>query len=217
MVAGYISKGLVLILELLAKDTTEQKRVWNWSLKKYYAKDSENWTSPENVTLRLCDRLDSSKPPRLENCLWPLLTLNWYGWFGDEPKKESKFYHQVLRRPHKCKTPRGLDGNGCEMYIKLKAPVQRVHVTYANLWPSWHRFRCGCLTWLLRPTPQVHIYSIWPNRRFSQWWRQQQGKRHLKTNICAVVTILRLSHLVGILQCWRSTLKLDWCARQYRD
>ena len=77
------------------------------SLNKCYAKDSENWTSPENVTLRLCDRLDSSKPPRLENCLWPLLTLNWYEWFGDEPKKESKFYHQVLRRPHKCKTPRG--------------------------------------------------------------------------------------------------------------
>ena len=30
MVAGYISKGLVLILELLAKDTTEQKRVWEF-------------------------------------------------------------------------------------------------------------------------------------------------------------------------------------------
>ena len=30
MVAGYISKGLVLILELLAKETTEQKRVWEF-------------------------------------------------------------------------------------------------------------------------------------------------------------------------------------------
>lgn len=30
MVAGHISKGLVLILELLAKDTTEQIRVWEF-------------------------------------------------------------------------------------------------------------------------------------------------------------------------------------------
>ena len=39
--------------------------------------------------------------------------------------------------------------------------------------------------------------------------RQQQGKRHLKRNICAVATILRVSHFDHILQCWRSTQKLD--------
>ena len=49
------------------------------------------------------------------------------------------------------------------------------------------------------------------NREF---WRQQQEKRHLKINTCAIVTILRLSHLVRILQCWRKTLKLDWCPRR---
>lgn len=63
---------------------------------------------PENVTLRLCDHLlDSSKPRRLKNYVRTHLTLNWYEWFGDKTKKESKFYHQVLRRPHKCKTRRG--------------------------------------------------------------------------------------------------------------
>ena len=44
------------------------------------------------------------------------------------------------------------------------------------------------------------------NREF---WRQQQEKRHFKINTCAIVTILRLSHLVRILQCWRRTLQLD--------
>ena len=37
---------------------------------------------------------------------------------------------------------------------------------------------------------------------------------HLKINMCTVVTISRLSHLVGILDCWRSTLQMDWCARR---
>ena len=40
----------------------------------------------------------------------------------------------------------------------------------------------------------------------------QTCKILLKINICAVVTMYRLSHFVGILQCWRSTLKLEWYA-----
>ena len=38
-------------------------------------------------------------------------------------------------------------------------------------------------------------------------------KRRSKVKLGAVVTILQLSHLVRILQCWRSTLQLRWCAR----
>ena len=44
--------------------------------------------------------------------------------------------------------------------------------------------------------------------------RQRQGKRHLKINICQVVTILRLPQLVRVPQCWRSSLKLDWYTRR---
>ena len=44
--------------------------------------------------------------------------------------------------------------------------------------------------------------------------RQRQGKRHLKVNICQVVTILRLPQLVRVPQCWRSSLKLDWYTRR---
>ena len=50
---------------------------------------------------------------------------------------------------------------------------------------------------------------------FKQLRRQRRGKRHLKINICAVATFLRLFHILCILQCWRSTLKLDWYARRW--
>ena len=40
----------------------------------------------------------------------------------------------------------------------------------------------------------------------------QTCKILLKINICAVVTMYRLSHFVRTLQCWRSTLKLEWYA-----
>jgi len=52
------------------------------------------------------------------------------------------------------------------------------------------------------------------NRKLRQWRRQRQGKRHLKINICQVVTILRLPHLARVPQCWRSSRKLDWYTRR---
>ena len=46
--------------------------------------------------------------------------------------------------------------------------------------------------------------------QFKQPRRLWEMKRHLKRNICALVTILRLLLFVYILSCWQTTLKLDW-------
>ena len=60
------------------------------------------------------------------------------------------------------------------------------------------------------------FFVILPAWVFSpEWRRQQQGKSRLKINICRVMAVPRLSHLVHILQCWRSALYLDWCARRW--
>ena len=63
---------------------------------------------------------------------------------------------------------------------------------------------CGVVFALPVIDAKAPYYSELQQRR-----RQQQGKRHLKRNICAVATILRVYHFDHILQCWRSTQKLD--------
>ena len=45
-------------------------------------------------------------------------------------------------------------------------------------------------------------------------WRQPQGKRHFKINICVIVTIIRVSHLVRIVQFSQHLLQLN-CEELY--
>jgi len=44
-----------------------------------------------------------------------------------------------------------------------------------------------------------------------QWQLQRQEKRHLRIKTWGIVTILRLSQFIRILQWWRRTLQLVWC------
>ena len=40
--------------------------------------------------------------------------------------------------------------------------------------------------------------------------QQRRGKRHFKTKICVIMTILRSFHVVKRKRCWRSTLQLEY-------
>ena len=61
----------------------------------------------------------------------------------------------------------------------------------------WTRFRYPVTSWSVV-------------RELKHQRRQRQRKRHLKINICEMVTIFRLLPLACVLYCWQSTLQMDW-------
>ena len=161
----------------------------------------------------------------LEKCVLTVLELNWNKRLGHKKTKLNICHHMLtsstqLQNRSFHVVERTRTSSKCQKmkYARAKrAKILFFIVKYANLWGFCCRRRRGCLSSLLKidcRNAKLHFQMTFslPSLKlpFKKLRRQLQRKRWIKIQLSVKLSVLRLFHVVHVVQNRRTALSLAW-------